>query len=195
MSTNSKKVALTFDDGPNPPYTNQILDILKKANIKTIFFICGANLKRYPEIVKRIAGDGHLVGNHTFYHRRILTLLGLNYREIVKTQELITNLTGQRERLFRPPYGIMPFWLRKKMVEAGFKIVRYKDYANDWKNISPSQIAENVIKNVRGGHIILLHDGHNIRNGADRSKTVEVLPKIIKSLKPQGYQFVSPTNI
>lgn len=76
MST-AKKVALTFDDGPNPPYTNQVLDILKKEGIKGTFFVCGANVKRHPEIVKKIALEGHLVGNHTYNHRYVKTRLGM----------------------------------------------------------------------------------------------------------------------
>lgn len=191
----TKRVALTFDDGPNPPYTNQILTILKKANIKATFFVCGANVQKHPEIVKKITGDGHLVGNHTYHHKRLPTLIGLNFAEILKTQALIENLTGQKQKLFRPPYGVTPFWLKRKLKKAGFKTIPYKDYAQDWKDISIKKIVENVITNVRGGHIILLHDGRNIEEGADRSKTVEALPKIIKSLKSQGYQFVSPTNI
>lgn len=188
----AKKVALTFDDGPNPPYTHQILDILAKKKIKATFFVCGANIERYSEIVKRIAKEGHLIGNHTFFHQRIPTLLGLNYQEIIKSQELITKLTSQTEKLFRPPWGYMPFWLRNKLVRDGFKIIPYDDSSHDWEdNISSEQITNNVINHSKDKQIILLHDGHDIKKNVNRSKTVEALPQIIDKLKKLGFKFVS----
>lgn len=196
MSTTGKRVALTFDDGPNPPYTNQIMDILKKEGIKATFFVCGANIKRYPDVVKRIAKDGHLIGNHTFYHKRLNTILGLNYQEIIDTQKLIVDLVVQKQKLFRPPYGYMPFWLKNKLVKNGFKIIDYDNAGHDWeKNITAGQIAQKIIDKAHDGQIILLHDGHNIKESANRSKTVKALPEIIKHLKAQNYQFISSLDL
>ncbi len=188
---NLKKVALTFDDGPNLPYTNEILDILKKEKVRATFFVCGANVKRHSEIVKRAAKEGHLVGNHSFNHRRLPTLLGTIYEEIVETQKLIEDLTGQKQKLFRPPWGYMPFWLEGKLAKEGFAIDPYDDSGHDWEQkITAAQIAKNVIDNARDGQIILLHDGRNTIQNADRAKTVQALPQIIAELKKQNYEFV-----
>jgi len=192
----AKKVSLTFDDGPNPPFTNQILEILKKEKIKATFFVCGANVKRHPEVVKKIAQEDHLIGNHTFSHQRIPTLLGLNYQEIIKTQELIIKLTSQAEKLFRPPWGHMPFWLKNKLIKDGFKIIDYDDSGHDWKrNITADQIVQNIIKNAKNNQIILLHDGHNTEKKVDRSKTVKALPQIIDKLKKLGFEFTSSLDL
>lgn len=194
--TQDKEIALTFDDGPNPPYTNQILNILKKENIKATFFVCGANVKRHPELVTQIVKNGHLIGNHTYYHKRLETISGLNYQEIIDMQKLIDGLTDQKQKLFRPPYGYMPFWLKNKLVRNGFKIIDYNDSGHDWeKNITSGQITQNIINNASDGQLILLHDGHNIEKSADRSKTVTALPKIIKALKNQGFKFTNPLNL
>lgn len=194
-TTPGKNVALTFDDGPNPPFTNQILDILKKEEIKAAFFVCGANVKRHPEVVKKIANDGHLVGNHSYNHRYVKTRLGLIHKEILETQKLIYGQTKQKELLFRAPWGFIPPWLKKKLIADGFKITGYNNCAHDWvKNLSPETIAKNVITKIKPGQNILLHDGENTKEDADRSKTVAVLPIIIKTLKSQGYKFVLPST-
>ncbi len=190
------KIALTFDDGPNPPYTEKILDILKKANIKATFFVCGANAKRHPETVKRTAKEGHLISNHTYYHRALPTKLGINYSEINKTQKLIENLTSQKQKLYRPPWGHTPIWIRWYLKRQGFKIISYNAIGKDWQaKITPTKIATNVTSNVKNGSIILLHDGHNIDEGIDRSKTVAALQIIITGLKQKGFQFVSPLDL
>lgn len=187
-----KKVALTFDDGPNPPYTNQILDILNKEDIKATFFVCGANIKRHPETIVRIAKEGHLVGNHTYNHRYVLTRLGLIYKETLETQKLIEELTDQKEKLFRSPWLLAPFWLNNRLRNDGFKIFGGV-WGNDWETkITPQKIADRIVSQVKNGSIIILHDGQETKAGADRSKTVEALSKIITELKNQDYQFVSP---
>lgn len=190
-SSINKIVALTFDDGPNPPYTNQILDILKKEGIKATFFVCGANAKRHPELIKKIHQDGHLLGNHSYNHSYVKTRLGLIRAEIMETQKIIYRETRQKELLFRAPWGFIPFWLSKKLHKDGFKIISYSGIARDWiRRLSPEQIAKNVNTKIKPGQNLLLHDGMNTREGSDRSKTVAALPVIINNLRSQGYQFV-----
>lgn len=187
-----KKIALTFDDGPNPPFTEQILAILRKKQIPAAFFVCGANVKRHPKVLKLIKQDGHIIGNHSYFHHPLTTRLGLSYNEIMKTQLIIEELTSQTQRFFRPPWGEAPFWLKKRLRKQGFAIVLYDVIGFDWKkNISPYDIANNVIRSAHDGGIILLHDGKDISQGADRSKTVFALPIIIDSLSRAGFTFVS----
>lgn len=194
MST-AKKVALTFDDGPNPPYTDQILDILNEAGIEATFFVCGANVRRYPEVVKKIAKENHLVGNHTFYHHWIRTKLGIVFKETIETQKLINSLTGQEEKLFRAPWKIIPIWLKIRLEKSGFRIIPVDVLGNDWQNrVTADQIINKVIAKTKDKSIIVLHDGYNTK-GADRSKTVKALPKIIDQLREKGFQFVKPQEL
>jgi len=196
----AKKVSLTFDDGPNPPFTNQILEILKKEKIKATFFVCGANIKKHPETLKKIAKEDHLIGNHTYNHRYIETRLGLNYKEILETQKLIENQTQQKIRLFRAPWTFAPPWLTKKLKKGKFRIVPW-DILGDYHDYSgraiPSAegIVQRVMRKVKNNSIILLHDGHNTQECADRSKTVKALPQIIDKLKKLGFEFTSSLDL
>ncbi len=195
MAIQSKNVTLTFDDGPNPPYTNQILDILKKENIKAIFFVCGANIKRHPEIIKRQAKEDHIVANHSYNHSYIPTILGLTFGEIITTQKLIDNLISQKAKFYKGPWCNVPIWIKNKLEKVSFTIVPCGAMGNDWEdNITSDEITHLVTSRVADGGIITLHDGHNTEEGADRSKTVIALPRIIKSLKEKGYQFILPQN-
>lgn len=190
-----KKVALTFDDGPNPPYTEQILNILKKESVRACFFVCGANAERHPETVKRIASEGHLVGNHTWNHRYLPTLSGTVYKETLETQALIEKVTGQKLKLFRAPWLISPFWLNNRLEREGFKIIGSGIFGDDWKGgITPEEIKEKILSSVRNRSIIILHDGFNAKGG-DRSKTVKATSLIIRELKKKKYEFVKPAEI
>lgn len=195
MSNSNRNVALTFDDGPNPPYTDRILDILKKEGIKATFFVCGANVKRHPEIVKRAASEGHLIGNHTYNHRFLSLLIGSVYKETVKTQQMLDELIGQKEKLFRFPWLIAPFWLKNKLKKEGFKIF-LGIVGNDWEaKITSQKIADKILSQVKDGSIIILHDGHNSSLNTDRTKTVEALKEIIKGLRERNFRFVKLSEI
>ncbi|HSX19136.1 MAG TPA: polysaccharide deacetylase family protein [Candidatus Saccharimonadales bacterium] len=186
----TKRVALTFDDGPNPPYTEQILDILKKEGIRAAFFVCGANVKRHPETVKREAKEGHLVGNHTWSHLRLKTYTGMIYDETQQTQKLLEKTIGVKQKIFRSPYFMAPAWVKNRLKNQGFKIYG-GIVGSDWViQNSPETIARNILKKTKDETIIVLHDGQDITEGADRSQTVKALPIIINQLKKQGYQFV-----
>ncbi len=191
-----KKISITFDDGPNPPYTEQILKILEKKKIPATFFVCGKNIERYPQILKKTRKEGHIIGNHSYNHNPITTRLGLSYGEIMRTQILIERLTGQKERYFRPPWGYMPFWLKRKLQKEGFKILLYDITGKDWRwRIKAETIVDNVINHSGKGGIILLHDGKNVSEKFDRSQTIAALPVIIDTLTKQGFSFVPLSDI
>src|SRR5579872_3062619 len=141
----SKKVAITFDDGPNPPYTNQILEILKKEKIRATFFVCGANIKRHPETVKKVAKEGHIVGNHTYYHFYPTVILGAIYQEVQKTQKMIDDLIGvQKYKYFRSPGFLAPGWIKARLKDVGFEVWGGV-VGNDWEpNMTPQQIADRI---------------------------------------------------
>lgn len=188
----AKQVYLTFDDGPNEPYTSQILEILRGENVGATFFVCGKNVARYPETAKKIVQEGHVIGNHSYSHSFFSTLLGLIKKEIRETNQIIETTTGIRPKLLRPPWGLVAPWLKALVPEM--KIILWDINSRDWLKPRAEKIIKRVVKPIRPGAIILLHDGKEIRGG-DRSQTVAALPTIIKTLKSQNYIFqVLPEN-
>lgn len=186
MSTMAKPIALTFDDGPWPKTTAQVLDILKKNNVKATFFVVGRQVQTHPQLLKRIVADGHALGNHTWshqYHR--YDQIGAA-REIERTTELVYKLTGIKTVLFRPPGGILNNGLADYAHRQKYGVVMWSADSLDWRYRRPATLADRVIKEASAGGIVLMHDG-----GGDRSKTVQALPQLIAQLKKRGYKFVT----
>lgn len=187
-------MALTFDDGPAPPFTAQILDILRDHKVPATFFVCGQNAERYPELVRRIHAEGHALGNHMYSHPFLcFQRRGKTAQEIDRTQEVIEKLTGCRPQLFRPPYGVRWFGLYPVLRERGMHVVQWSDTGYDWENRAEA-IVNAVLRRLRPGSVILLHDGFNVHtpNGCiDRSNTVTALPAILAGGRKAGFTFVS----
>lgn len=189
-----KYVAITFDDGPDPEFTPEILDILKQKDVKATFFLVGKNVERYPSIAKRIAEEGHLLGNHTYSHKSLIPLSkNATVSEIKKAENAILNATGQRPTLFRPPRGIYSDFARKFLQDERYTIVLWDVSAIDWAELSPNSIVANVMNNTGPGSIILLHDSGDLvkYKGGDRTSTVKALPQIIDNLRREGYEFIT----
>src|ERR1044071_1258036 len=163
------RVALTFDDGPNEPYTSQILEILKKENVRATFFMVGKNVDTYPEAARKVAQDGHVIGNHSYSHRNlILETDGKVRREIKLAEDSILKATGVRPTLFRPPFGAddpLTFHQTEKM---GYVVVKWSVSAKDWREPGTAKILGNVLNHIDNGAIILLHDGDKLFHGHDR---------------------------
>lgn len=161
----STKVALTFDDGPLPPFTEQILDILRDRKVRATFFVCGRNAELYPDIVRRIAAEGHTLGNHTFSHPYLFFLSRSRMAEEVdRTQAAIEKLTGHRPKLFRPPYGGRWFGLFPLLRERQMKMIMWSDGGEDWKNGSAATVRD-TLRRLGPGSVILLHDGQQAPGG------------------------------
>jgi len=179
----SNKIFLTFDDGPNPEWTPQVLDILKKHNVKATFFVLGEKAKRYPGIVKRIQKEGHEIGNHTYTHsdgynvdeKKIL-------KELKDTDNIIKNLTGSSPKYFRPPFGFFNYRYFTIAEELGYKTVLWTFDVGDWGNISAKEMEKKILKETKGGSIILLHDG-----GENQEELIKALPNLIIKLKNKGF--------
>jgi len=195
-----KQVVLTFDDGPDPKYTPEILDILKQFDVKADFFIVGENAEEYPDIIKRMYSEGHEVGNHTFTHPNIAYTSPLRTKlELNTTQRLIQEITGHSTVLFRPPYEadaepylaseILPILRAQKM---NYIMVGEKVDPEDWTQPATNELVKRVLTPIYNGegNVILLHDA-----GGDRTHTVEALPMIIKDLKEHGYRFVTISEL
>lgn len=191
--TERRVVALTFDDGPNGPFTEAVLDILQRERVRATFFLIGTNARRYPEVAARIARDGHVIGNHTDSHPPAFALEPTPYlrEEIDRAEESIHAATGVYARLFRPPQGIRSPWLMRVLRDDSLVTVTWDDAPGDWFPYSARQLAASTIQQAHPGSIILLHDGLNLSRHPDRSAMVEALPTIIHRLREEGYRFVT----
>lgn len=187
------KIAFTFDDGPNEPYTSEILDILKKYNVKATFFVLGKNVERYPDVAKRIVEEGHVIGNHTYDHPYLLIQSKSHIKyEIEKAEQAIFKATHTKPYLFRPPYGVTDRWIYHIVKEYGYVTVEWSVTGNNGgKEIRTDVISKDVLSQAVNGSIILLHDGNRLIKGADRRNIVKALPVLIESLQQKGYQFVT----
>lgn len=181
--------ALTFDDGPSPD-TARILDILKAKGVKATFFLCGASVERYPELARRIAAEGHAIGNHTWSHPFLHLMSRADIAsEIDRTQDAIEKATGIRPKYFRPPHGVRWFSLWPLLQERGMTLVLWNSYPQE--GASPARdIEARALARLRPGAVILLHDGKdNLPEGRNlRPATVEALPRIIDGVRRRGYR-------
>jgi len=192
-----KKVALTFDDGPDNIYTPQILDILKAKNVKATFFVIGKRAERFSEIMQRIVAEGHLAGNHTWNHPNIMKIsLEDAKEEVLKTEKLLKSYykdMPDRVRIFRSPYGSIDPERVEFISNIGYKIISWNVDSLDWKGLSAEEVKTNVLENVTNGSIILQHSAGGAEE--DLSGSVEALPEIIDVLKAEGFKFVTVDEI
>ena len=187
-----KKIALTFDDGPHPRYTRRILKILSEYNIKATFFIIGKNVEIYGNVLNEIKDSGHELGNHTFSHQNIKNK---NEAEIISEIEAcndaIYKQCGVKTKLFRPPGGIMAdICISNTNILSDYNIIYWSIDTLDWAHEPPQKISDNVIKNIKSGDIILMHDyiGRN-------SPTPAALEIMIPELINRGYSFVTVSEL
>ena len=198
-----KKLAITFDDGPDPRWTPKILNILREKHVPATFFIVGIAGTQSPELLKREYTEGHEVGNHTYTHPNFDDISRTQLRwELNLTQRLIESTLGVKSILFRPPFGIdhEPEYAEEVAQlpvaqDMGYVIVGQKIDPHDWKQpggkqVPAAEIVDAVVSQATDGNIILFHDG-----GGDRSQTVAALPQVIDQLRAQGYQFVSVPDL
>ncbi|HZP26064.1 MAG TPA: polysaccharide deacetylase family protein [Dehalococcoidia bacterium] len=185
-----KLVAITFDDGPNDPWTLSIADILESYSVQGTFFIVGQNADVHPEVVKSLVERGHLVGNHSYHHQKRYAIFQWNYAELGKAEKSIARAAGVCPAIYRPPNGFHTPWQLHAVSSAGMKTVGWDVIPEDWKRPSSETIVRRVVGSVRPGSIILLHDGEDTQQGVDRSNTLNALPGIIEGLRAEGYQFV-----
>lgn len=190
-----KVIALTFDDGPDKDFTPQVLDILKKNNVKATFFVVGENVEWNAEILKRQHEEGHEIGNHTFTHINV-SKKGYNdiYKEINNTQQAVKKVIGEEPKLFRPPYRAISKAMCNIVKEKDMNIVLWSNLdPRDWSNPGVYYIVDTITSKVQNGTIILLHDYNNLRN--KKSQTVQALEIVIPKLKEMGYKFVTVSEL
>ena len=178
---------MTFDDGPNPYYTSQVLAVLQHYRIKATFFCVGRQVAEYPDLVKQEYAAGNLIGNHSWSHPNMGLLSSSDIStQINLTSDTIQKTIGVRPTFFRPPYGVFNSNVLTQANLLGLTTVIWNDEARDWLRPGIDVISSRILGLVGNGAIVLLHDG-----GGDRSQTVAALPTIITTLQSQGYKFVT----
>lgn len=189
VPTNQKVVALTYDDGPEPVYTPQLLRILDQYHVKATFFLIGKQMDLYPDIVKDIAARGHAIGNHTYTHPKDIESDTQSQiaRELEQCESTIERLTGQRTHLFRPPKGLLDGTVFFVAEEQDYKTVLWTVSADHHDAPTPELMAKRVLDHIQPGAIILAHDGYF----PSRWRDVAATPLIIQGLKKKGYRFVT----
>jgi peptidoglycan-N-acetylglucosamine deacetylase len=192
LSRGSKQLALTYDDGPNDPYTQQLLDVLAKHDVKATFFLMGKYVRQRPDIVRDVVQAGHAIGNHTFTHPHLALKSGRQVREeLLQCRQAIVDAVGEHSNLFRPPFGSRRPVTLRVVRELGLEPVMWNITGYDWNAPSVEYIEKKVVPNVHGGNVILLHDGSHRAFGYDRSRSVMVTDRLIARYKAEGYEFVT----
>jgi peptidoglycan/xylan/chitin deacetylase (PgdA/CDA1 family) len=187
-----KMVALTFDDGPNGAATEQILNALKERGVPASFFVIGSNAERFPQLVKRMTAEGHLVGNHSYKHSRFDQVPGAEIeKDISDGNNALEKIIGHKPFWFRPPYGINGVGLDEICRRQDLAIAGWSLDANDWNPHPVTELVEAIVSQVTGGDIILLHDGWETRENPDRRLAMAAVPVIIDQLKARGFVFVT----
>lgn len=185
----SKKVAITFDDGPDYYYTVKILDILKHENVPATFFVTGKNAEKYPEVLKRIHREGHVIGNHSWNHPDFSKLsLDEVKQEISQTEELFQQLLQISPTFVRPPFGAMNDQLRQYIQQSPYTVIHWSIDTKDWTEKPAEEIMEVVRKELKGGDILLFHSAGG---GQSLQGTVDVLPQVIQYIRQQGLEPVT----
>ena len=189
--TDQKRIALTFDDGPDPRFTEDVLNVLNQYNVSGTFFLMGSRAIAYPEIVERINNEGHVIGNHTYFHPNLVKEADIPTleREVIRTENTLNDIIDYRTSLFRPPYGFLYNELVEKLAEMQYLIIGWSVDSLDWEEDPPEVIASTVLDNIHPGAIILMHDGADW--DGDRTNTIAALRQIIPALQKQGYEFVT----
>jgi peptidoglycan-N-acetylglucosamine deacetylase len=190
LPTGERAVALTFDDGPNPHATPAILDALSSRGVKAAFFVLGQHAERWPDLVRRVATEGHQVGNHGYYHRK----LHFKPPRYVKADlglgtHAIESAGGGKPALFRAPHGFRSPWVTSIAKSMGQRTVGWS--LGVWDSAMPGveAIAHRTVTGAKPGSILLLHDGDGYDPLGDRMQTARALPLIIDRLRDQGYRF------
>lgn len=197
QSTQGRKViALTFDDGPYPPYTQKLLALLAQKNVHATFFMVGENAARHPELVRQAQTQGHQIALHAGRHQDLLKLSAEETASnIAYGKQTLESITGRHVRYMRPPHGFKDWSVVQAINSANLEIVNWSIIPRDWTNPGAQVIADRVCEAAAPGAIVLLHDGDSPKMQASRDQTIEAAGIIIDTLRAQGYEFVTVEDL
>lgn len=186
----TRRIALTFDDGPHPSYTYRILDILDRYGVKATFFMIGSNVEAYPEVAQEVLRRGHEIGNHTYSHPHLTHTDGAALaEELAQCEAAMDRVLGCRPRLFRPPEGVVSEAVRTCSEQRGYTVVLWSVDTRDWEQKEVGSIVGHVKREVKPGAIVLMHDY------TAHSKTPEALEILLPRLLGLGYEVVSVSRL
>ncbi|WP_376701718.1 polysaccharide deacetylase family protein [Cohnella xylanilytica] len=190
--TTRKVVAFTFDDGPNPIYTPQLLDIFREANGKATFYMIGEQIERSPDTARAVLEQGHEIGNHTYTHPDVTKLDEEARRsELLRSERIILETTGVKPATFRPPYFAFDEQAAATVAEFGYPVIgAVNGAARDWEMPGVDHIVETTRETVEPGTILIFHDGFG-----DRSQTVEAVRQLVRELTSEGYELVTISEL
>lgn len=193
----TRRVAITFDDGPNEPATSDVLDVLKQHGAKATFFCVGINALRYPDTVRRAYHEGHVIANHSMLHRRKSGLMPTDDGHIDECEDVLSELLGVRPALYRAPWGWVSPWETRRLLERQFEIIGWDVDTDDWKRPSPSgeRIAERIRDKVRPGSIVLFHDGLAGWFELEKPDTARGLDLALSALSREGLECVTVSEL
>jgi len=192
LSHGTKQLALTYDDGPNDPYTFRLLEVLARHNVHATFFVIGRYAQQRPDMVRELIQAGHVVGNHTFTHPLLTFQSAAEVRkEFTNCRQAIQDAIGEHSNLFRPPFGGRRPAVLRVARELGLSPIMWNVTGYDWSAPPAAAIERKVEAQMRGGDVILLHDGGYKQMGADRGQTVLATDHLISRYRSEGYDFVT----
>jgi peptidoglycan-N-acetylglucosamine deacetylase len=188
----SPQLALTFDDGPNDPHTHHLLEILNKHKVHATFFLIGNYVKQRPDIVREVSTAGHAIGNHTFTHPLLIfEREDAIRRELTDCRAAVEDAIGAHSNLFRPPFGGRRPAVLRIARQLGLEPIMWNVTGYDWTAPPAAQIERKVSQQIRGGDVILLHDGGHKQIGVDRSQTVLATDNLLTRFKNEGFEFMT----
>jgi peptidoglycan-N-acetylglucosamine deacetylase len=192
LPRSSRQLALTFDDGPNDPHTHHLLEVLAKHNVHATFFLIGRYVKQRPAIAREISAAGHVIGNHTFTHPLLIFKSEKEIRrELLDCRSAIEDAVGAHSNLFRPPFGGRRPAVLRVARELGLEPIMWNITGYDWNAPPAAEIEGKILKRIRGGDVILLHDGGHKELGADRSQTILGTDRLVARYKKEEFEFVT----
>jgi peptidoglycan-N-acetylglucosamine deacetylase len=192
LAPGSRLLALTYDDGPNDPYTWRAMEVLERHGAKATFFLIGQYVQQKPEIARALVAAGHVIGSHTFSHPNlILEQVTELRRQLVQTRQAILDATGVETKIFRPPFGGRRPATLRTVKAFGLQTVMWNVSGHDWNAKSADEIVARIERQIRGGDVILLHDGSHVRMGANRARSVEATDRILTRYLGEGFEFVT----
>jgi peptidoglycan-N-acetylglucosamine deacetylase len=188
----SKQIALTYDDGPNDPHTMRLLEVLAKHSVQATFFMIGQYVRHRSDIARAVAQAGHVIGNHTFTHPLLIFRSAVETRrQMIDCRQALQDAAGEHSNLFRPPFGGRRPGTLRIARSLGLETVMWNVTGFDWNSPPAAVIEQKVAQQVRGGDVILLHDGGHRAMGADRAQTVRATENMVRRYKDEGYEFVT----
>jgi len=188
-----KKLALTFDDGPNPTCTPALLEVLARHHVRATFFMIGQWVMTEPALAREVPAAGHEVGNHTYTHPNLFMLPRGRVRDELRKCQAALEGAGLNNRfnLFRPPYGARRRATLKTATSMGLVSVNWSITGYDWMQTTAARVQQHVNRQLRGGDVLLFHDGGHLELGADRTHTVRAVDELVPRLRDEGFEFVT----